>query len=62
VSDIADLANDVSELFLRAALSNRKPVVIATHCEFCEDALVEILPNGARSRFCAACGPIAVAA
>jgi len=62
MSDICDAAEIASALFLTEALTRRKPVEVPTQCEFCEENAVEILPNGARSRFCAECGPIALAA
>jgi hypothetical protein len=57
--DVIDAANDTAELFLRAALAQRKPEPSAHVCEWCEEAPVSILPNGARARFCDACLPVA---
>lgn len=60
--DIADTGNETADLFLRIALANRKPVEAPAICAWCEENPVEILANGARSRYCSECGPVAVAA
>lgn len=60
--DIADAADLATELFLRDALTHRKPVVVNLICEWCEESPVAILPNGARARFCQECLPVATAA
>jgi hypothetical protein len=61
--DVADQGNETAELFLRIALSNRKPVEAAsTQCQWCEERPVEILPNGARAKYCSDCMTVATAA
>jgi hypothetical protein len=60
--DVCDVAEQTTEFFLREALTHRKEVSVPTICTFCEEAPVAILPNGCRSRYCAECLPIAVAA
>jgi hypothetical protein len=60
--DCCDAADLATALFLREALSNRKPVEVSTVCQWCEEQPSEILPNGVRSKYCARCTPEALGA
>lgn len=59
MSDFADDAAAISELHISLALLQHRNMASkpAPHpeCDWCEQNLVEILPNGAKSRYCAEC-------